>query len=600
VHRVPQPAKDRIKSPKYNMSRDRNSDLTAIHSQNGMLLKRWFREGELLWCALDTPIPGRTPQEDLHFWPGLVQEIILKPEAIPIDDTDAEMRDGTAQSPSSGPVQSESTPSKPSCPWTVRQHLVYKMKFLGVKHSGFFRDNQVLPYQSYIVPAEVRQALETYSFKDVDLTPEVLHTFDPRTPLDEDSSISVRCFEAAVGPYALAIQTACSISNFWSPTDQWEFRYTIPPASSAPTSRVEPSGLVSALATASSSNAKLHSDDAAMNDTTFRILGPQPTPLSTAQTFSQTRYQGIWWGAERIWTDELVRLKVARKQLAPNGGENIYPSAGPGPSSIDYTVKISKGDESNPEGPEYGAEARTVFMKLEGLFVVELPKRHESGDVKKECRASGMLYELADEDWIDPYQDRTAPSTNDEAIKVGATSASIDPLLLFQESTKPPSGSVSTDQSPNAQLSHPVPLDCPLPMAPEGFKFRPILRPGCEAVMSLTLISGRYYPRLLRHPLLRPSIVRALDESFEEGKGLQDSQHLWALEGLAPGFYNSVDPIKAKPDRMAMVKDAERKAIEELRHYREAELAQEKGQEEQGDQPVSEMDEMDVDPTIGN
>jgi hypothetical protein len=46
-------------------------------------------------------------------------------------------------------------------------------------------------------------------------------------------------------------------------------------------------------------------------------------------------------------------------------------------------------------------------MRLEGLFVVEVP-RDEGTGTRKECRACGMLYELADEGWDDP-----------DAVKIG-------------------------------------------------------------------------------------------------------------------------------------------------------------------------------------
>lgn len=35
-------------------------------------------------------------------------------------------------------------------------------------------------------------------------------------------------------------------------------------------------------------------------------------------------------------------------------------------------------------------------------------------------------------------------------------------------------------------------------------------------------------------------------------------QHLLSLEGLCPGFYNAVDPVKWVPGRTIMCKDAER------------------------------------------
>jgi hypothetical protein len=51
----------------------------------------------------------------------------------------------------------------------------------------------------------------------------------------------------------------------------------------------------------------------------------------------------------------------------------------------------------------HGARDRGVFMQLEALFVVDVVDASGTGS-QAECRASGMLYELADEDWEEPSQ----------------------------------------------------------------------------------------------------------------------------------------------------------------------------------------------------
>lgn len=81
--------------------------------------------------------------------------------------------------------------------------------------------------------------------------------------------------------------------------------------------------------------------------------------------------------------------------------------------------------------------------------------------------------------------------------------------------------------------------------------------------MSLNVISGRYYPGLLSHPLLEPVVQRAISTPLEEG-GLMENNNLWALEGLSAGFYNSVDPTHAKASRMMMARDADAEGREDL------------------------------------
>lgn len=111
-----------------------------------------------------------------------------------------------------------------------------------------------------------------------------------------------------------------------------------------------------------------------------------------------------------------------------------------------------------------------------------------------------------------------------------------------------------------AQLSHPVlSTPYPLPEPPRGFKFRPIHPPGHEVVMSLTLISGRYYPGLLSHPLMVPTVEKALEVPPDEG-GFFANRHLWAMEGLLPGTYQSMEPAVWQPGRLSTFKDADEEA----------------------------------------
>lgn len=126
----------------------------------------------------------------------------------------------------------------------------------------------------------------------------------------------------------------------------------------------------------------------------------------------------------------------------------------------------------------------------------------------------------------------------------------------------------------------------PLPAPPKGYRFRPILRQGHEFVGSLSLLSGRYYPRILSHPRLRETVSEALDRPEEDG-GVVSSDNLWALEGLSGGFYNSMDPTRYKQNRVTMLQDADIEAMASLREYAE--------QEQKERQEAALRNQMDVD-----
>ncbi len=623
VRRVPKPKKLE-KGPTQFMLHERYADLQAMYANTTAELRRWYRIGELVWCALDPPIHG--VEATITFWPGLVDDCSFKAETLPRPkspsihsaDGDFEMDDGTdsAQtvtqpgqksgsndSGSNGGVPYPITPHPGSSksvresplPWVVRQKTVYKVKLLGINHDYVAIETQVLPYQGYTPSHELLRALQGVPIEQVTSKPEEIAAFNPCPP-DVDATESEldstgRRFADATAPYTLAIEIAAGIATCWTPTDEWVFKMIMPPRSPAHKKNAADSST---------------STPVGESETYSLRSRAAPAPL----TLTQTRYQGLWLGSERIWTDDLVRLKAARGQIAPQGSPQILSPSGPSNSTIAELGLDQQADEEVLKS--HGARDRGVFMQLEASFVVDVPDASGT-EAHSECRASGMLYELADEDWEEPSsgESSTAPVSGEAVdaqdawaaaglstpprprnpgaspeLHVGKPFMSApSPLKQHpsQESVGPtfpitnaaPSGaSVSTPSrdrnklrmtaataiadvdSPNTQLSHPKKMNAvPLPPPPRGFRFRPILPDGFEVVVSLALISGRYYPRLLAHPMLRP-IVRDMQGHANEAAARLDGHHLFALEGILPGFFNASEATQWKSSRAAMVQDA--------------------------------------------
>ncbi|KAI0272510.1 hypothetical protein BC834DRAFT_948875 [Gloeopeniophorella convolvens] len=605
VRRAPRPKPET--GPAQAMAQERFADLQAMYADADAdaQLRRWFREGELVWCALDPPI--QCAAAGITFWPGLVDECTFRAETLPrvgtpsihSADGDYEMEDAAegGAAPVAGAVPYPITPhpggNRPEVdrplPWTVRQKVMYKIKLLGVSHDYIASDTQVLPYQGYSPSRELLQALQAVPIERITSNPEEIAAFDPCPPdadaLNADPDSAVRRFAAATAPYSLAIEIASGVAMCWTPTDEWEFKMIVP---------TSPARAAQAQAEAQTSASALFAADAA----------PQAV-------VTQARYQGLWLGAERIWTDDLVRLKAARGQIAPQGSAQILAPSGPSRTTI---AEQGLADADAETLAAHGARDRGVFMRLEALFVVDVADPDGAG-VRAECRASGMLYELADEDWVEPPRGEDKAVDKGKAREVGAqaqdawaaaglatpprpraaTAADADaqelhvgtPFMSAPSPLKPPPlpnpdpavpvgdtaaatlaatvpGPTSTPvkerdrrRADGQQLSQPQGArgGAPLPPAPRGFRFRPILPEGFEVVVSLALVSGRYYPRLLAHPLLRP-IVRDMQGRASEAAAALDGHHLFALEGILPGFFNASEATRWRPGRAAMVRDA--------------------------------------------
>jgi hypothetical protein len=555
VQRKPTPLNLAHAIPMVPASRERNSDLRAAYATATSGPRREFRESELLWCHLDPPIQGNEDGVSIDFWPGIVEGVKLVCEPRPMTE-DVET---TSTPHSKHDAGQDDMPQ-----WTVHQYIVYKMKLLAVAYSYTVTREEVLPYQGYIPSSNLMQVIRDVLWAEQNLHPDTLAAFNPCPAKLEEEASSFPSkkgrFAAAVVPYALAIQIAAKLAGFWSLTDEWDFKYMVTPGAAITISRPESSagsvgagsGSLAAGSTTSSLTRNISDPSTYLTPSELRDRGTR-RPAYPAQAVVQTRYQGIWWGAERIWMDELVRVKLARRQIAPEGRPDIYPPARPSRNTLEYNAK--HGHEPNSiSDAEFGAGGRGVFMRLEGLFVVDVPREDGLG-TRKECRASGMLYELADEDWEDPY------AGEHQQYALGQMSRSnVDPQLLGATGPNEFAGT----QTPNTGLSQPTqPRPYPLPPPPTGFKFRPILHPGFEGVIALGLLAGRYYPRILAHPLIQPAVQQTYANSLEDG-GLHGGDHLWALEGLSPGFFNPVDPVKAKPSRKLMLKDADGEAREDV------------------------------------
>ena len=590
VQRALIPLKPSTNVLKQTMLVERNNDLRAIHSKSTMALRRWFREGEVVWCALPRAIVASLEEGvSIQFWPAVVVEVHLKAKAIPrekgLDPSTSTSFGHDLPSASSSAVQLDRMDEDGNgrgivlesnddpLHYTINQWTSYKVRFLAVSHSCSTDDVNVLPYQAYVPPDKLISFMTQISPKDLNFEREWLTQFNPC------SGDPTPSFSDAASPYAMALQISSTLSSFWSLTDEYQMKYTLPPSIRPqpppppvplPTPAPQHFSLQSAIEAAGRHNAQLSTNSTMLNSTYRTVSGTNPdmsqaellktsTQIlgipSQSESLSQTRFQGIWWGTERIWVDDFVRLKVPRRSLAPEGAANIFPPAGAGKRRLEECLSENK----NPD--EFTAGTRGVFMRLEGLFVVDVPRDDDSG-TKKAARACGTLYELVDEDWEDPKKSNKSP-------EAPASNAADAVSQSQQTAGTVPSSEVQTTNSTSPN-SGPVQVDV-LPAAPVGFKLRPITESGYQIVVELGLISGRYYPRILSHPKVVPAVREAFSRPIEEG-GVSSANNLWALEGLSGGYHNSVDPSKYKRSRVTMLQDADRESLVQLQAYRKSKL----------------------------
>jgi len=235
-------------------------------------------------------------------------------------------------------------------------------------------------------------------------------------------------------------------------------------------------------------------------------MASQPPTVSFASIPQgmEIRYEGIWYGAERIWVGDTVRLSPERPA---------------------FTESIRLGWESQlcpPSSP--GADLRGVLMRIDRIFITL------SEDGQKECNIAGPLYEVAPANYVgieSPLRKQEVPGTS-QLVE--------EPMINPWDPPRAPKPEPITTSLP---LDPPSPF--PLPPAPPGYILRPLLPVGSELPIPVSFMAGRYYPDLFDWlPAdIAPQIPPAYDNAFGlEALAFTPKAHLLSLCGLAPGRFN--------------------------------------------------------------
>ncbi|OBZ73936.1 hypothetical protein A0H81_05869 [Grifola frondosa] len=250
VRPAPKPVKA-LTGPQQFLTPERNGDIMYALAHGDDRASRWFRKGELVWCALAPAIRGRTAEEDIIFWPGLVEEVHLKTQRCHECPRMASAKrcsrfvvctrkhmmtaDETRHRRPSTPRQHLRRKGRTS--WKVRQWNVYKMKLLAVTHNYIVTDEQVVPYLAYAPSGQLlhavtevfTQIMSEIPIEEMDDNIQKVYTFDPLGPEDDMDGGFILKFRQAVMPYTLAIEIASNLASYWLPTDDWNCKFTITP-----------------------------------------------------------------------------------------------------------------------------------------------------------------------------------------------------------------------------------------------------------------------------------------------------------------------------------------------------------------------------------
>jgi len=296
--------KQNFSGPYVNKDRDR--DLSEI--------KCVFRMAELVWCKLDQPILDPTthdqqPDLRIDYWPAICEERVLISHSELSSTHEATTNISPSEDTKIHNSNHSATPSPPAL--KVHQKFQWKVRLLATSDVFCKDESQLLPYLNYPPPLSIYK---------LPIVPETLKYIHDGHQTDRPTITSLTTLSDAVTLFALSLQITAHIKKSFTLMDRYDI---------ALLKRLEARG--------------------------------QYIPVEDIQILYEDStlpwYQYIWWGAEKIWSGELIRLIVSLPDLPPGLRATTTTSATP----------------------------RCFFLKITGIY----RSNEEKGMVK------GPIFELA-------------------------------------------------------------------------------------------------------------------------------------------------------------------------------------------------------------
>ena len=433
------------------------------------------RDGELVWIPVHPPISTPDSSCSIRHWPGMVIRWKRQAHLVPI-------------------------PGGDESAYEVEESLWYTIMLLATDgKERNYESGVTLPFLAYRVEDKLLEALQHVPPPPMEMLGSQSQYFEKHSPfpLADDNQNSERGaeelrFEDVAHQYSLALQIQANIAQFWSPLN--------PVGEALVVTQVQKS-------------------------------------LSAAKASGVTQYEGLWWGPEKIWCGELVRVICSHEDLAQH---------------------VNVRDELRPrtcnENDENEIASRGVLMHLREVFedsILLSNRRGENFGLDSDmngrstinvCRVAGTLYEtlkVVKDD--DPHPHESHPRYE---------------VMSDTALSNPSAGTTLVLGSPPPQISASRQKPS-LPPPPPFHRWHPIFHDGREVILDATAIAGRYYPELLSNKYI----------PIEEYAGEADKQRakeLLSLGGLYKGQEVAIQPTLLVRKRTDAAREGEEEAMSQL------------------------------------
>lgn len=392
--------------------------------------KERFRVGELVWCELDEPVVDPTePQRSIAAWPAVILDPAIEfttmlgyfPEGKD-DRTNLEIV--------SAPGKRAESP--PGLNGSVHQIMAYKVAFFGTMEEAKVPESSLTPYLADHLPTELIDSElgmredHPWLFQE-DGYPHLNLSRQPGLPPPE--------FTKSIVAFGYAVEAAAVLRSLYNLTDAYS-------GSDTP-------------------------------EEVLRDLGPSTGNVDGEPPQGLRYYQGLYFGFERIWVGEVVRLKLSTSDI----------------KKLQRQLNATLVADKEPSAPDPAA----IILDEDGSYVLRLAAIYEDPRAPKTARVSGEIFQI-----MPTFKYNAIKAEVEARIKKLGENDSLDAAARQEEEER------LKARLPQPSILAGKPGFPPMPQLPPGFVMISLserLHPRIPREISLSIghIAGRIYPSLGMH-----------------------------------------------------------------------------------------------------
>ncbi|KAJ1018833.1 hypothetical protein NDA16_004638 [Ustilago loliicola] len=387
--------------------------------------KERFRVGEVVWCELDQPVIDPTDSaRRITAWPAVVLDPAIEYTTMLGYDNDGDDKK-TSLEAVSAPTRRAVSP--PTLGGPTEQTMAYQITFVGTMEKVKVPESSLTPYLVGLIPQELIESdLGARDDHPWLFTPNEY----PNMNLSRQPHLPPPDFTKSVVAFGFAVESVAYLRNLYNLTDAYSGSDT-------------PEGVLRDLGASSDA--------------------PQ----------GMRYYQGIYFGLERIWVGDVVRLKLSNSDI----------------KKLQRQLNATLVAEKQAGAPDPAA----IILDEDASYVLQLAAIYEDPRVPKTVRVSGEIYEIM-----------PTSKYNSMKAEIEASVKRLDSDDSLDAAARQEEAKALQARLPQPSILAGKPGFPPMPPLPQGFIMislsdRLRCRIPREITLSIGHVAGRIYPSLGMH-----------------------------------------------------------------------------------------------------